>query len=276
MNRCRWDREQEMYLRDGEPCKVDDYGDPTHHCTARRSCGNHIGRGELTCARCIGRVRSVIRRIVELAPLALTRAIAAGVESDAANLAGPAADPRRWSDRRIAMNAHLLTWERLGRITEAQYGRAKGNMADDDDQHPYVVLTRWHMMFAEDYNHRLPDVMSISDSGAYLERVLHVVAQDPEQDFPLLRNETRKVLDHLEAVLQNSMKPERGAPCPECRDEGRVLRLSREYPHWCDDEDCERMHYADDSEDRWTCPRGHSRSHEDYQRWIEERKDVGA
>ena len=47
--RCRWDREVGAYLTpDGDPCKRDDYGDLTYHCTARRTCANHVGKGELT------------------------------------------------------------------------------------------------------------------------------------------------------------------------------------------------------------------------------------
>jgi len=86
---CRWDRDREEYLRDDEPCRVDDYGDPTRHCTARRSCANHVGPAELTCARCVGRTRGDVRRIVDLAPLMVVQAISGGVESEAAWLAGP-------------------------------------------------------------------------------------------------------------------------------------------------------------------------------------------
>lgn len=270
---CRYDREAEDYLNDGQPCRVDDYGDPTKHCTARRSCSQHIGRDELTCARCIGRVRAKIRRIVSLTPLMLTQALRAGIDSDAANLAGPATDVRHWTERRLAMRTHLLTWERLGRITEKQYFHARATMEDDDEDHPYTVLTRWHMMLAEDYGHWLPDRMSVTDSAAYLDRNLGRVAQDPEQDFPLIRREITHCAEHLEAVIRNQSGTERGAPCPDCRDAGRVVRMRRVYGHWCDHEECEQIHYADDSGDVWVCPvdRGHWMTPEGYAQWLKTR-----
>ena len=265
---CRYDRQSEDYLVDGEKCRHDEYGDPTNHCTARRTCANHIGQSEHTCARCIGRTRQDLRRIVELAPLMLAQAIGTGVDGEAANLAGPGVDPRGWSERRMAMLHHLLAWEAGGRITERQYVHARGMMEDDDDQHPYVVLTRWHLMFSEDYGHTLPTRMSVMDSGAYLERTLPRVAQDPEQDFRLFRDEIRKCRSHLEAVIRNGSGVERGAPCPMC--EAPAPKLTRSYGHWCEEDECERIHYADESGDRWTCPRdrGHWWSEEDYRRWV--------
>jgi hypothetical protein len=285
---CRWDREAEAYLADGEPCRTDDYGDPTVHCTARRACGNHVGRGELTCAQCVGRVRQDIRTIVarsaELLPEAVERGV---VTTEALNLASPAADVRTWSERRVAMKAHLLTWEALARITAKQYVHARATMEDDDEHHPYTVLTRWELMLREDYDQPRTTPTSISAAADYLERTLPRLAQDPEQDFRNFRNEIRKCRSHLEATLRDSQTPERGAPCPDCLAAGRVVKLDREYPHWCDDEACERIHYSvmmdkhgeivpDTTHDRWVCPRGHWRSHEDYQRWIEERHDATA
>jgi hypothetical protein len=106
---CRWDSDAGDYLVDGEPCRTDDYGDATKHCTARRTCSNHVGPGEITCAKCVGRSRMDLRRIVELAPLAMTQAIAVGVESEAANLAGPAADLRVFEARRSISRAWIYT-----------------------------------------------------------------------------------------------------------------------------------------------------------------------
>ena len=257
MSECRWDREAEDYLLpDGSPCRTDAYGDPTRHCTARRTCAEHVGWGELTCARCIGRTRMDIRvirdRSVELFPVALH----AGVDSEAAMLAGPAADVEAWSWRKVA----------------AKQGRAwhVSLMEDDDEHHPYTVLTRWEFMLRDDYDQQRDDPTSISAAADYLERILPRLAHDDEQDFPLFARELRKCRQHLENVLQDGTQPERGAPCPDCKDEGHVVRMVREYGHWCEAEDCERIHYLDDTGDRWVCPRNrdHWRSEEDYRRWV--------
>src|SRR5690348_9354345 len=105
---CRWDNEAGDYLDDGEPCRRDEYGDPTKHCTARRTCAQHVGAGELTCARCIGRVRSTLRRIPALAALMPVVALEGGVNSEAASLAGPAADPEAWMWRRVAQRKRII------------------------------------------------------------------------------------------------------------------------------------------------------------------------
>src|SRR3954464_6223204 len=62
---CRYDREREEYLVDGEPCKRDDYGDPTRHCGSRW-CSQHVYGQEIICARCVGRTRRHLRRAVEV------------------------------------------------------------------------------------------------------------------------------------------------------------------------------------------------------------------
>lgn len=274
---CRYDRTAEDYLDDGEPCTTDEYGDPTNHCTARRSCAVHIGPDELTCPRCIGRVRANLRRIVDLSALTMVAALeATTVDTAAANLAGPAAHPRAWSERRIASRSFLATYAELGRITEAQHLAARLNMADDDDQHPYSVLGRWDMMTREDYDHPSDVPVSIANASAYLERQLPRIAQDPEQDFRLFAREIRDCAQHLEAVLATKVRPERGAPCPECTSEetGVGPRLVRRFGHWCDAEDCTRIHYDDDAGDTWRCPKDHDHewSHEAYTNWVEERR----
>ena len=67
---------------------------------------------------------------------------------------------------------------------------------------------------------------------------------------------------------------ERGAPCPVCAEDERVVRLVREYGHFCDDPDCDRINYETDEGDLWVCPRirAHQWSEKDYRSWIEDRK----
>lgn len=261
---CKWDRETEAYLTDGEPCRIDDYGDPTYHCTARRTCSVHIGRDDLTCPRCIGRTRADIRWVVNLAALMPTEALNRGVESEPANLAGPAGDPL------------VLTWRRI------DHARVSGGPIGDGTEavDPTEVLGTWQAMLSEDYDHELPDRITLSTAAAYLDRNLPRIANDDRQDFPLMAREIRKCRGHLESVLRNSSTPERGAPCPACHERGveKPPRLARKYGHWCEDRDCERVHHGDDTDDVWQCPRdrGHEWSEHDYRLrvadWHEETK----
>lgn len=240
---CKYDRDKGEYLTaDGEPCKRDEYGDPTRHCTARR-CSNHVGPRELTCARCIGRTRVNLKRIPVVAQMMILIAMQDGVDSEAANLAGPAADPEAWSWRKIAAKQGK-SWH-LSLIEE------------DDDEHPYTVLGRWDMMIREDYHQLSDDPVSIGNAADYLDRQLGRIAQDPNQDWSLFAYEIRKCRRHLDRVLHTALLKQRGAPCPDCTSEetGVGPRLVREFGHWCDDEDCEKVHHDDDSADQWVCPR---------------------
>lgn len=259
---CRWDADQDQYLRpDGDPCKRDAYGDPTRHCTMRR-CSNHVGPRELTCARCLGRTRSKLRRIPVVASLLPLIALEGGVNSEAANLAGPAADPEAWSWRKIA----------------AKQGRAwhVSLLEEDDELHPYSVLGRWDMMIREDYEHPSDQPVTVTNAAAYLDRQLGRIAQDDDQDFGLFASEIRKCLDHLERVLHTAMLKQRGVPCPDCTSEetGVGPRLVREFGHWCEADDCERLHYLDESADVWRCPRDrdHWWTAEGYGNLMDERK----
>jgi hypothetical protein len=261
---CKWDRETSDYLIDGQPCRRDSYGDPTNHCTARRTCSQHVGTNEQTCARCVARTRQDIRFIREWSALLGVAALADGVNSQAANLAGPAADVEAWSWRKITAKQggpwHLSLIE------------------DDDDWHPFTVTTRWHWMVSGAYQHQLPEVLTIVNSAEYLERHLNKIAQDGTDegpDFREMAGELKKCRNHIQNVLHDSSARPKGVPCPTCVDEGKPPgRLEREYSHWCTSEDCERFHVASDEADVWTCPRNraHSWSHTDYSRWLEERK----
>ena len=208
--KCRFDAETDAYLVDGEPCKRDEYGDPTKHCTARRTCSQHIGHDELTCARCLGRARSCIRQISALSALMLPAAIDDGVRSEAASLAGPAADPRAVAAIRFYVQGHATHAYRTEKISEATFDKILAALPDEDEWHPYSLLTRWQMMLSEDYGHPLPARLTIAGAAAYLERHLHQIAQDPEQDFALLARELRRCQSHLETVLHNSSRAERG------------------------------------------------------------------
>ena len=230
------------------------------HCGHKRSCSWHIAEGELTCGRCLAGVRRDLRWIEALSALLLTAAMGDGVNSEAANLAGPATDAEAWMWRKIA----------------ARQGKAwhMSLVEDDDEHHPARVTGTWARMVSEDYGHDMPSNAPLAWCVAYLDRTLHRIAHDDGQDFPLLGSELKKCRQHLEAVLHNDDRPERGAPCPACHEDGREKppRLTRVY--------AERWQADDDRLDVWRSPRdkGHSWSEYDYRLrvsdWHEEAKDL--
>jgi hypothetical protein len=270
MSDCRYDREAETYLKpDGTPCRTDDYGDPTKHCRHRKTCSEHVGWGEITCARCLGRTRNDVRQLVNLAALMWTAALAAGdVGTDAAVYAGPAADMDEYAEHREAAIHQLDTLVKRSEISEKTYLQELERIVNSDESHPANVLGVWSRMWAEDYGLPMPNTAHLPESVAFIERHLHRVAQDEEQDFPLFAREVRSCKSRMEFLIRNSHAAERGAPCPTCPSPAPKLR--RDYGHWCDLEDCTKLHYADDSGDRWVCPRNrdHWWSEEDYRRWV--------
>lgn len=262
-----------------------------HHCTATRNCSWHLEPGQLTCGRCVAGVRRRLRWIGDLSVLVAVQALRDGINSEAAYLAGPAADPRALAEWQVARKSYLRALEQRGRITEAQHLRALEALAeDDDDRHPYTVLTRWQMMLAEDYGHELPGRLTTLGAVVYLDRHLHEIANDEAQDFPLLRREVKKCHQHLEAVLHNDEQRDRGAPCPECITGIQMIRaeleeagvppedwpkmsaprLERQYAHGAT---VERY-------DTWRCPRvrEHEWSHYAYVAYLKDRQDgrIGA
>lgn len=270
MSDCRYDREAETYLLpDGSPCRTDDYGDPTRHCRHRKTCSEHVGWGEITCARCLGRTRSDVRQLVNLAALMWTAALAGGdVGADAAVYAGPAANMAEYAEQREAAVHRLDALMRDAKIREKTYLKELEQIVNSDESHPANVLGVWCRMWAEDYGLPMPNTANLAESVAFIEKHLHRVAQDEEQDFPLFAREVRSCKSRMEFLIRNSHSAERGAPCPICPSPAPKLR--RDYGHWCDLEDCTKLHYADDSGDRWVCPRNreHWWSEEDYRRWV--------
>lgn len=194
---------------------------PKTHCAMRGRCPNHVQphAGEMTCPRCIHRVRSdlgtIITRYAELSRQAEIH----GVNSEAFNLNGPAASPEQVDARKRA-----------------------GLTVESDPHHPYAVLARWEFMLRTDYNHYTDLFATISSSSEYLLRNLDRLAQDDTHDFEMFASDIRTCLTHLEAVLDDSRRPELGAPCPKCEAEGveRPRRLGKKWGRT-------------EIDDRWAC-----------------------
>lgn len=196
------------------------------HCTARTRCATHIGPTELTCPGCIGKTRDDLAMIVTLAALMLPEAVERGVNSEAAYLAGPSADPEAWSWRKVTAKQGVAWHVSL--------------IEEDDERHPLAVTGVWEMMIRADYGPDTEARLTVTSAVGYLDRMLHRIANDPAQDFPLFATEIRRCRTHLEAVLHDSHAPETGAPCPACPAAQPLVKR-----------------YEDDdptgASDRWTC-----------------------
>jgi hypothetical protein len=198
---------------------------PKTHCAMRGSCPEHVetAAGITTCPGCIGRTRADLSSIVDLYALIPTEAQEVGIDSEAADLAGPAATPE----------------QRAGR-------RAHGQVLDpDDEQHPYAVLGRWDMALRETQGPQTDLFVTVSRAADYLDGVLD--GPFPHGDeFEDFASQVSRCRSHLEEVLTDSRRPEEGAPCPACREAGhdKPARLVKRYR----DDDKTGAH------DRWVCP----------------------
>jgi len=261
MNECRYDTQEKAHLIDGEPCVRDEHGNPVRHCRVRSRCTYHLGWDEYACPECAGKTRGNLESIVDLLVLMPGEAMERGVNSEAANLAGPHAD-------------YVRSQWRL--VNAARNGQQVEELSLLD---PYTCLTLHERTIREELGHDETLLVSpdVASSAGYLMWVLTDLTRSEEGAAMLssLLGDTMRLRRHMESVLMDSRTPERGAPCPACVEaELGTPRLVRVYAHWCDDSGCRRLHVADDSADVWRCPQDetHEWSHEAYTRWIEERK----
>jgi hypothetical protein len=157
-------------------------------------------------------VREALRDIERLDALMPREAEHKGVESEAANLAGPAPDTT--DDIRAYAN----------RQSSIAMGRVEGE-AEDTDKHPLNVLGWYDMAYREDYNQPTTERITVARAVTYLEGQLDRIANDPEQDFGLFTHDVYACRAHLEAVIHDSRTPERSrVPCLDCG-----TRLERRY-----------------------------------------------
>lgn len=223
---CRWvAKDQPRLLRthlrdcdssgcDGcEPC-------PEPHCP---TCGRTHSRE--VCTICVGHVRNDLRQIVDMDERMLTEAVHRGVDSEATNLAGPAADPEAWSWRKVA----------------ARQGKAwHVSLEHDDDAkaHALWVLGTWDMLVTEHLGHTRTQRVTIPTAAQYLAANLTDLARAEDFAFEELAREVRDCRAHYEDVLTEGERDQRGVKCPMC---GKA-HLVKDYG--------EKV-----ADDRWRCQR---------------------
>lgn len=269
MTACRYDRAAKTHLlrehRDDctatdcqgcQPCEHDDHGDPVRHCRVRNRCTSHLGWTEHACPTCLGKIRGNLTRIaIALAAMPAELEEVGRTDRTAAScyVPGATAHPGAWRAR--------MRWN-------ASNG---GDVEDHDELDPWQMLAIRERMIREDlgHDHRLVSDTLAGTSG-YLSWVLTDLARDVDHlpHIADLLAETARLADHLETVLSDSRKPERGAPCRSCAAPAPRLVLRR--GHWCEDQDCRQAHYLDDSGDRWVCPdhADHWWTTDEYRRWV--------
>jgi hypothetical protein len=186
------------------------------------------GRGtDHTCATCLGEVRTNLTAIWTYSAQLLGEAIVRGIQSQAAVLAGPSADPETWNRRAILVAKAAAYADAHTPAAAALKALIEDNL---DEPHPGWVLHLWELTIRNHLNQPTDKPRTISDARAYIHGHLTRLAHDP--DFPF--DELARALDHcrkhVEGVLHDGEQIERGAPCQRCRkplerrtlDDGRI------------------------------------------------------
>lgn len=202
------------------PCEPrNPQGGPQVHCTARSRCTGHLEPLRATCARCLGLTRRALTDVEALHARMLGEAIAQGVNSEAANLAGPA-DPEGWQARREDADRHGYT----------------ETLAKNDPAHPLNVLGRWDLFLRNKYNQPTRLRLTVPRATAYLKTQLNRFSEDPDANFPQFVREVFACRAHAETVIRDHGTGDRAnIGCFDC---GGSL---------------ERKLTASGFEDAWTC-----------------------
>lgn len=194
---------------------------PQAHC-AMPWCSTHVGAEMLTCPECVGSARDDIDGIGAMTMRLLTEAVHRGINSEAAMLDGPAADPDVFGRRlALAIDNRLCECQPAPHPDDFEHPMecpyAKAYIDDArDEAHPLYVLGTWDMVVTEHYGHERTQRVTIASAAAYLTANLTELAQDPEFSFDQLAGEVRRCRSHMEDVLAEGEWIVRGAPCVQC------------------------------------------------------------
>lgn len=205
MTNCRFvagDQPRVIKGRHTAPCSCDgEFGClpcPETHCLV---CGKEHARA--ACVTCLEAARSDLHAIRDLCLGLPEEAAQKGVQSEAMMLLGPIADPEAWQF--VAISAVM------GRVDSAYLDDCR------DEKHPLWVLGTWEQMWREHLDHQVPlSAVSIESAGGYLDMQIGYMADQAEPPFDEFARDLRQCRAHLEDVLRDGVREERGAPCVQC------------------------------------------------------------
>lgn len=188
------------------------------HC---RVCG--IEHHEHACPACLDETRETLAEILRMCDALPEEVKVKGVNSEAMNLLGPAAD-----------------WEQANHVEASVLaGRLPADWIDhaDHELHPLIVLGGWESVWREEFEAEDTKRQTVAGAGAYLDRNLTLASGWPHVPFEDMARDLRRCRSHMEAVLHDGEQVETGAPCLKC--DVPLVRV------WAKKAD----------RDGWTCPR---------------------
>lgn len=203
---------------------------PDAHC---RVCARV--HAEQTCADCLHDVRTDLAEIVRLVAGLPAEAEVKGIDSEAMNLLGPAADWEAWH--------HVQASITVGRLPRGWAESA------DHELHPLLVLGGWDSCVRDSLEHSEPEGrVTVEQAADYIGRQLTYLAGYVDLPFEDIARDLRRCRAHIERVLHDGEQLDTGAPCMTCR----VPLL--------------RVYGTEPALDGWMCPRCRRESSEDQYR----------
>lgn len=168
-----------------------------HCCICQRM---HVERN--TCTGCLEAARSDLKAIGDLCASLPAEAVEKGVQSEAMVMLGPASDPEAWRNR----------------ATSAMVGRLDASYLEDcrDEQHPMWVVFTWEQIWRDHLDHQTVAPFTLTAGFAYLDLQIGYMSEQVEPAFDEFARELRGCRAHLENILHDGVRVERGAPCVQC------------------------------------------------------------
>lgn len=204
--------------RHADPCSCDgEFGClpcPETHCVI---CGKEHARA--ACVGCLDAARSDLHAIGDLCGALPAEAVLKGVDSEAMMLIGPSADTGDW--QRLALSAAM------GRLCECGEGLCpslRGKLCPQaayledcrDELHPVWVLGTWEQVWRDHLDHLTEAPFTLNGGWSYLDTQIGYMAEQVEPAFDEFARDLRSCRAHLEDVLRDGIREERGAPCVQC------------------------------------------------------------
>jgi ribosomal protein L37AE/L43A len=188
--------------RHADPCTCDDreigcLPCPEMHCVV---CGKEHAKA--ACTGCLDAARSDLEAIGSLCASLPAEAVEKGVQSEAMMLLGPTSDPEAWRNH----------------ATSAMVGRLDASYLEDcrDELHPLWVMGSWEQIWRDFLDHQTIHPVTWDSAYSYLNTQIGYMAEQVDPPFDEFARELRGCRAHLENVLHDGVRVERGAPCVQC------------------------------------------------------------
>lgn len=224
MSNCRFVSTTEPRVvagRHQNPCACDDrelgcLECPETHCIV---CGKEHAKA--ACTGCLEAARSDMKAIGDLCASLPEEAAVKGVQSEAMMLLGPVADPEAWQQYALsAVRGRLCKCIQRLQLCPSLWGKTCPDEAylEDcrDEQHPLTVLGGWEQIWRDHLDHQTEAPITLDGALAYLDMQIGYMAEQVEPAFDEFARELRGCRAHLENVLRDGIREERGAPCVQC------------------------------------------------------------